>query len=325
MPKPDPFDQLHAILIQEIPREVKSLKAPGPFAALRIVGYDTSVPDPSVGIMTISEGRRKEIVSRRGNFAPYYLWAFGEDPEDGRAHLPPLRYSPTWKDRLIALRKVNRQLRAVFVEITRQLEDDEERGMAVYCRCLQGVARELNAMDWNQICPVTDDFVVAAAEGRPEGTIIDDLVGSIPADRLELLRRRRFLGPEGEWWQYLPGVSCEILKDVPGHDPFDPESDKYIKAFSNELIQYSPADCREIHCVVTQRAEEFSQVQSYDISYPQFPEQSTTEASGHMDSIAWIILNTWSRGDGAFPGFTTICRMKEQGQWSVSLKRHPKA
>ena len=57
------------------------------------------------------------------------------------------------------------------------------------------VGRGLNRKDWGTICPVTDDFVFVPADGSGYfGNHYDDIVQSVPADRLALLRSRG-LGP----------------------------------------------------------------------------------------------------------------------------------
>jgi len=125
-------------------------------------------------------------------------------------------------------------------------------------------------------------------------------------------------------------VSVEIAKGLHStqgasqkadFDPFDPQFEKLIKAFSDELIQYTPAHFKEIHCTVREEMEGDQQALFYNVSCPHYPEQSNTNPSRQMNVIAWQLQEFWAAKEGSFPGFTMICRMKEDGQWSVSLER----
>ena len=65
---------------------------------------------------------------------------------------------------------------------------------------VQRVAARLNHLGWAEYAPVTDDFVVFAADGAHE--FCDDygeMVASVPAERVELLRSRGQLGTQ-RWY-----------------------------------------------------------------------------------------------------------------------------
>jgi hypothetical protein len=87
------------------------------------------------------------------------------------------------------------QIAKLLASIYRFLDEDEISGMKMFRGALQSVTLKLNQLDWQQVCEVTDDFVIVPADGSmhfhdDEG----DLAGGVPSERLGLLQSRGFLG-----------------------------------------------------------------------------------------------------------------------------------
>lgn len=198
-----PFKSLIPLLVDEIPRAIASAKLAGPLASLRIVYYDTHAPCTYLRLRTVSAECQTKVLADKGRDAPSYLWAAGEDCGDGQIDFPA--QPPAGKG--------HKQIEKQFQEIYALLCDDEDEHMPPFRSMLVEVARALNARDWASICPVTDDFVVALADGEQFfADDYQDLLDSIPAERLELLRGRGLLGPE-ETWDRLQG---EEQPEAPG-------------------------------------------------------------------------------------------------------------
>ena len=60
---------------------------------------------------------------------------------------------------------------------------------------VQRVSARLNDLPWSEYAPTTDDFVVFAADASHTYCAdYEEMLASVPADRIELLRSRRMLG-----------------------------------------------------------------------------------------------------------------------------------
>ena len=82
--------------------------------------------------------------------------------------------------------------------------------MRPYQRMLQRVSRKLNAKDWSVYCPVTDDFVIAPADGSQYFAGDEDyadIVNGIPPKRLAFLRSRGLFGPSEDDWDADPDLN----------------------------------------------------------------------------------------------------------------------
>jgi hypothetical protein len=59
----------------------------------------------------------------------------------------------------------------------------------------QRLSWHLNQLNWQKVCSVTDDFIVYAQNGTDYGCdCYEDIVASVPGQKLELLRQRGFMG-----------------------------------------------------------------------------------------------------------------------------------
>ena len=188
------FDQLIPLLIDAIPRSIAALRLSESICCLRVYYYDTHAPSAYLLLKPVTESFRNQLLASQGRSALFYLWGSGEPKGDG----PQTILGDSDADRATA---------ELFNRIYELLCDDENRHMPAYRQALHRVAQQLNARDWSQICPVTDDFVVVPADGSMH--FVDelaDIAGSIPSASLELLRSRGLLGPEGHW-DRRPGFS----------------------------------------------------------------------------------------------------------------------
>ena len=147
----------------------------------------------------MSEKHRTKLVAEHGSDAPYYLWASSEEERDGEIDLPG---DDTSKD-------THAEITRLFQSVYELLSDDDndDDPQVAFQQMLQRVCRELNEKDWSTYCDVTDDFVIAPADGSQYfggDEDYNDLINSIPADRLALLRNRGLLGPGEDDWDSIP-------------------------------------------------------------------------------------------------------------------------
>jgi hypothetical protein len=190
MPPMPPFDKLVPLLVDAIPQAVASLKLTKPICIVRIYFYDTHASCTYLSLRTVSVECRDQVLASKGKDAPYYIWGSGENCGDGTIDLPPEK--PT--------SKLDKQIAALFEQVYEFLSEDdhEEENMIPFRQMVRQVAAKLNRIDWNPYCKVTDDFVVVPADGSMSfcGEDYEDLVESVPADRVALLHARGLL--EGE-------------------------------------------------------------------------------------------------------------------------------
>jgi hypothetical protein len=185
-----PFDKLVPLLVDAIPQAVASLKLTKPICIVRIYFYDTHAPCTYFSLRTVSVECRDQVLASKGEDAPYYIWGSGEDCGDGTVYLPPEQPSS----------KSDKQIAALFEQVYEFLSEDdhEEENIIEFRQFVREVAAKLNGIDWNPFCKVSDDFVVVPADGSMAfgGEDYLDLIESVPAERVELLRARGLL--EGE-------------------------------------------------------------------------------------------------------------------------------
>ena len=67
--------------------------------------------------------------------------------------------------------------------------------MRPFREMVQRVSARLNDLPWSEYAPTTDDFVVFAADASHTYCADhEEMLASVPAERIELLRSRRMLG-----------------------------------------------------------------------------------------------------------------------------------
>ena len=193
----DPYETLVPLLVEAIPKAVAATKPSSPICIVRLYFYDTSAPSTYLALVTVSANCRYEVVKTQGKDAPFYIWDSGEECGDGSVLFPP--------DNPVTTSDI--QIAELFEQVYASLSEDghEDENMVRFRDMLRDVSVTLNGIDWAEHCAVTDDFVVAPADGSMHfgGEFQEDMAHSIPADRIALLRSRHFLGPE-ESWDQLP-------------------------------------------------------------------------------------------------------------------------
>jgi hypothetical protein len=145
--------------------------------------------------MLSSDGRRREALAKRGESAPHYLWCADE--------LSGGDFSADIRDP-----SVTALCRRWYAQLSgRQTEEEELLPMR---QMVQRVATRLNCLSWKEYVPVTDDFVVFPADASHTFCAdYDEMMASVPADRIELLRSRKMLGTR--YWYTLSTESEDDL------------------------------------------------------------------------------------------------------------------
>ncbi len=191
------FQSLVPLLVDALPQTIAASKVPNPICVVRLYYFDTHAPCTYLTLRTISENCRAGILSEKGRDALSYLWASSQESRDGDIDFPDSSAS-----------KAHSKIVELFKRVYDILCEDEEDGMVAFQRMLQQVSRKLNEKDWTTICKVTDDFVIAPADGSQcfaGDEDYNDLVNSLPPNRLALLRSRGLLGPSEDDWKDRPG------------------------------------------------------------------------------------------------------------------------
>ena len=172
-----------------VPPAVRALGIREPVYCLRIwyfSGCNDGYRLPS--LLLAPEAARRRALAEYGNTAPHHLWC---------------------ADELTGGRTGAHMAETVDAELAASLRrwydlqpggDDDAAELAPLRAMVQRVAARLNARPWGDDLPVTDDFVVFAADGTHE--FCDDygeMVASVPTERVALLRSRGLLG-ERVWY-----------------------------------------------------------------------------------------------------------------------------
>jgi hypothetical protein len=189
MTGPDLLRQLEEPLVTCIPKRVKALRLREPVYCLRIWFYGTDCVGEGIPSLTLkTESLRQRVLADKGKQAPHYLWC-ADECEDGAGVIRAT----------ITNAAISRLCRNWYNQLPKgSLSDDS--ALVPLRVAIQRVAATLNRLDWQPYAPVTDDFVVFPADGSH--SFCDDyaeMLATIPATRLDLLRSRRFLGTE-DWW-----------------------------------------------------------------------------------------------------------------------------
>jgi hypothetical protein len=173
--------QLEDLLVSEIPRAVKAAKIAEPVYCLRIWYNGTDSPSDAVPwLMLVKESTRQQLFTERGAGAIETIWLADELTLPGQAfnvHLSEKRLE---------------NLYAKWYQYLCDVEDDEE--LQPFREMVQRVARKLNALRWQELALVTDDFVVFPADGSH--TFWDDfgdMMAGISPEQLATLRSRNLI------------------------------------------------------------------------------------------------------------------------------------
>jgi len=182
-------------LVELIPRQVRALGISEPVYCLRIWYYWTDAGGDRVpSLMLCTDASRRKVLAEKGNEAPPYLWCADEVCD--RAYSSMIDDAAVaalcrrWYDRPWGRRPATDELTPV-------------RDM------VQRVAARKNGLPWSENVPTTVDFVVFAADASHTFCAdYDEMLSSLPAARLELLRSRRMLGTVS-WFTLSTVDECE--------------------------------------------------------------------------------------------------------------------
>ena len=182
-------------LIELIPQRVGALGIGEPVYCLRVWYYGTDVGlDRVPSLMLCPDAARRRVLAEKEDVAPHYWWCADEvgagaytaeinDP-DGLRPVPPLVPAP-WGRR------------------------PEEVELRPFREMVQRVSARLNDLPWSEYAPTTDDFVVFAADASHTYCAdYEEMLASVPADRIELLRSRRMLG-NSNWYTLSTAAEVE--------------------------------------------------------------------------------------------------------------------
>lgn len=188
---PAPYAPLESRLVEAMPALVQGLKITKPIFCLRLYFYDTHAPEKDYGfqIRVLTEPLREQLRKKSplaANLADN-LWC----PQSGAAN-----GTPSAKNGLYAATMSgNRDITQLCAEIYQRLCQSENQNMPLLRQLARRVCKKLNALNWENITPVTDDFVAFPADGSGfwGDEFEADLVASVPAARVKVLRSRGFL------------------------------------------------------------------------------------------------------------------------------------
>lgn len=179
------FVELENRLREVIPVLVSACELAEPAYCLRVYYDSIDMPEETYAtrLRLLKESARVQAVAARGRNAPDGIW-MADNTDDSDLHGPNifLRNDP--------------QTRQICSDIYQRILRDEDEALRELRQTIQRVCRQLNQLDWVAVRSVTDDFVVFPADGSH--TFYDDygdLMASVPAERIELLRQRGYLGP----------------------------------------------------------------------------------------------------------------------------------
>lgn len=188
---PLPFALLESMLVEAIPVVVQGLKLTKPIFCLRLYFYDTHAPEEGYGfrIRILTEPLRKGLQDKSPHVPNLVedLWLPQSGAANGIANPKDGLYEATIQG--------NEEITRLFSEIYQRLCQSESENMPLLRQLARRVCKKLNAVKWDTYAPVTDDFVAFPADGSGfwGDEFEEDLIGSVPAERVKVLRKRGFL------------------------------------------------------------------------------------------------------------------------------------
>jgi hypothetical protein len=178
------LQQIEDLLVAAIPERVRTLGIKEPVYCLRIWYHGTDTEGDRVpSLLLVKESVRRKLIAEKGKPGLDYIWVADE------LTYPDWMYSAEIEDPRIA--------RLCWKWCSRRLPEDieEEEELGPMRATVQRVAARLNQLDWGQYTQATDDFVIFPADSSH--TFCDDygdMIASVPAPGIELLRSRDLLG-----------------------------------------------------------------------------------------------------------------------------------
>lgn len=193
----DPLAAVEERLVELIPQRVKTLGLRDPVYCLRIWYYGTDVGGDRVPTLTlVPDAARRRVLAEKGDKAPHYLWCADELCIGRR------------RDAVINDSTVAVLCRTWYAHLSDGVPETEQ--LRPMRKMVQRVAARLNHVDWSAHAPVTDDFVVFPADASHTYCAdYQEMLASVPAGRIELLRSRRMLGTS-QWYILSPVSKDEV-------------------------------------------------------------------------------------------------------------------
>ena len=110
-------------------------------------------------------------------------------------------------------------------------------------------------------------------------------------------------------------------------DPRDRKLHDLFVSLSIELIRQTPRHFKEINCDIIFGMENGVQATLFNISCPQFPNESSNKASDELVKQAKDVVRYWLAHEGSFPGVRLMMKQNDEGRWSntVTTVRPPKS
>lgn len=230
------FQALESLLIERIPQVLASVPHAEPLCIVRIYYYDTHAPYTYLDFQTVSVSQRQSKLAAFQDSRPegplFYLWSPGErcgthlrvaipddpappenDDDDDAVDLLDIddeaELAAVIQNALDELDNADLtenspdgEIKRLFGAVNKLLDyellaQDSPPAMELFRSMLQSVTMQLNQLDWATICKVSDDFVIAPADGsRHFAQDEADLRGGIPDSKIRQLQSRGFLGPD---------------------------------------------------------------------------------------------------------------------------------
>jgi len=185
------LSELEDLLVSLAPGAVAAIRDEivEPVYSLRIWYHGTdSYGDLSPSLMLPKESIRRERLAANGREAPHHIWSADELTGIGTAY---------WADLNSA--RISELCNIWFGQLTVALEERE--GLLPVREAAQRACLRLNAIDWRPYARITDDFIVFPADASH--TFCNDyeeMVSSVPAERIERLRSQKMLGTQ-TWYE----------------------------------------------------------------------------------------------------------------------------
>ena len=179
--------ELEELLVSLAPGAVAAIRDEivEPVYSLRIWYHGTdSYGDLSPSLMLPRESIRRERLLTKGRQAPHHIWCADELTGIGTAY---------WADLNNA--RVSELCSIWFGQLTVALEERE--GLLPVREAVQLACQRLNAIDWRRYASITDDFIVFPADASHTFcNDYDEMIASVPAEKIERLRSQKMLGTQ---------------------------------------------------------------------------------------------------------------------------------
>lgn len=213
----------------EVVAQARRLRIDSPLCRLKFWYYDTCAPSCYLLGDALRAADRERIVATEGINAGDQLW-------DGSG---PIEISVGLSDDSPCTSVLAKAYNAMCMDASELHAAGLPESAAYMSRWLaQSLSRYLNEPGWDTVCPVTDDFIVYAQNGTDYGCdCYEDIVASVPSEKLDLLRSRGFLG-HGDYYSDIAATSETPSEMLPA---------RWVNSFA---IRGTPADISTYRALV---------------------------------------------------------------------------